>query len=263
MLQFKNCSFSNLCTIDGSPLDDQKLKPDDSGNVNFFELVERLPFSKEADETLFKLFPFTLDGFADFRFLRHLSIQEQSATTRALFDFKLWQVLVSLIQFGKKWNVSRNIVAWVRVSLLNINGENDAAPNIRLWVRRLIYEPVLRLTKHDLIRGVLGFSSLPAYTVHSLRKIAREAIELDWIIPIANSPEDIPCIECIRFKLTHHMNLCEDGVGSPFFCVLAHFVTKFTPIHGENITFTFNDITMDRVTRQDLLVNRRRVALNK
>ena len=192
-----------------------------------------------------------------------MSSQENSATTRALFDFKLWELLAVLLDMAKPWNVSRNVVGWFLVALVFVNDENDAAPGLRIMIRRLTFLPYEPFTKRAIMEVLLELPTAPAFFSSLMRIKILEGKDLEWDLPIANAATDIPCYESLSYGLTHLMCHSEDGLGSPFLSFLSHYIRKFTPIHGLTPCFSLNDVMMDPTTLSWIIKERRRVRLDR
>ena len=194
-------------------------------------------------------------------FFAQLSSQEESATTRAIFDFKLWELLASVLSFAELWNVSRNVVAWFLVALLFINNENDASPGLRILIRRLVSLPAEHFSKKEIMLELMNSPAAPAHFSSLLRIRILEGKDMEWRLPIANSPKDIPCLQAMTHCVTHMMCPSEDGPGSPFLSLLSYFVKKFTINDGISPTFRMSDIMLDKRTLSNIIQGRCRVRL--
>ena len=256
-----NYSFSRLCSIDGTPMEDEVFKEDPSSTVNFFELVDFLPLKKGLDKALFKLFPISKKELDTFMFFAQLSSQEESAATRALFDFKIWELLAVILSSAELWNVSRNVVAWFLLAILYINDENDASPGLRILIRRLVSLPAEHFSKKEIMLELICSPAAPAHFSSLLRIRILEGTGMEWSLPIANSPSDVPCLMAMTHKVTHMMCPSEDGLGSPFISLLSYFVKKFTINDGVFPTFKMADIMLDELTLSNIIQGRRRVRL--
>ena len=132
---------------------------------------------------------------------------------------------------------------------------------MRILIRRLTSLPAASFSKKEVMMELMLSPAAPAFFSSILKIRILEDVNMDWHLPIANSVDDLSCVQAMTRCLTHMMCPSEGGMGSPFISLLSYYVKKFTVNQGVCPKFFKKDITLDSISLSKIINNRYRVRL--